>query len=297
MAWGCIWGSFVNVVVHRVPRGMSIVHPGSRCPACGTPVRASDNVPVLSWIFLRGRARCCGTPISARYVVVEIVSGLVAVAIYVAVVLPLPSHTGLGHAAAVYLADFALAMTLLAAAAIDAEHMYLPDTMTVAGALFGLLTPGLRHLSWSEAALGAALGFFGVWLLFIVGYKALRGQAGMGLGDAKLAMLAGAWFGWPGVIVAVFGGAIQATLAALIVLGIRGKIEEPASVRHDREELEAAAAAGDVEAKQALADDPLGRPPAAGILAARIPFGPFLCLAILEWMLARNWAWQTWGRY
>jgi leader peptidase (prepilin peptidase)/N-methyltransferase len=125
-----------------------------------------------------------------------------------------------------------------------------------------------------------------VWLPFVVGYKALRGRPGMGLGDAKLAMLAGAWFGWQGVAFAVFAGALQATVAAGIVVLARGKIEEPESVRRDREEIQRAAAEGDEDAKKALEEDPLAVEPEEGILAARLPFGPFLCLAIVEWMLA-----------
>jgi len=186
----------------------------------------------------------------------------------------------------VYLADLALALALVAAGFIDAEHMYLPDTITLGGTLFGLATPALRGLTWREAAFGAAVGFVGVWLPFIVGYKALRGRPGMGLGDAKLVMLAGAWFGWRGVVFAVFAGAIQASLAAAVVLAVRGKIEEPESVVRDREELQRAAAGGDEEARRLLEEDPLGTAPAEGILAARLPFGPFLCCAIIEWMLA-----------
>lgn len=294
VAWGCIWGSFVNVVIHRVPRELNIAHPGSHCPACGAPVRAIDNVPVLSWLLLRGRARCCGARISPRYVVVELMGGLLALAVYEVAVRPLAADTTVGHAAAIFLADFALAMSLLAAAFIDAEHMYLPDTITLGGTLFGVATPGLRGLSFADAISGAALGFLGVWLPFIVGYKALRGRTGMGLGDAKLVMLAGAWFGWPGAAFAVFAGAVQATLAAGVVLLARGKIEEPESVRRDREEIERAAAAGDLEAKRAIEEDPLATAPAEGILAARLPFGPFLCVAIIEWMLAGSWIREAW---
>jgi leader peptidase (prepilin peptidase)/N-methyltransferase len=190
------------------------------------------------------------------------------------------------HVASIFLADFALAMALIAAAFIDAEHMYLPDAITIGGTLFGLATPGLRGLTWNDALAGATLGFLGVWLPFVLGYKALRGRAGMGLGDAKLVMLAGAWFGWPGAVFAIFGGALQATLSALVLLGVRGKIDEPEAVRADREELRRAAAGGDAEAMKALEDDPLATEPEEGLMAARLPFGPFLCLAIIEWMLA-----------
>jgi leader peptidase (prepilin peptidase)/N-methyltransferase len=287
--WGCLWASFVNVVVHRVPREMSVVRPASHCPACGAPVRAWDNLPVVSWLVLRGRARCCGARISPRYVVVELLGGVLSLGIAEVVVRALPGDTTLVHAGSVFLADFALAMALVAAAFIDAEHMYLPDTITIGGTLFGLATPGLRGLGFGDAAFGAAVGFVGVWLPFIVGYKALRGRSGMGVGDAKLVMLAGAWFGWPGAAFALFAGAIQATIGAVVLVLVQGKIEEPEAVRKDREALTRAAAEGDAEAKRALEEDPLGTAPAAGIMAARLPFGPFLCLAMIEWLLAAEW--------
>jgi leader peptidase (prepilin peptidase)/N-methyltransferase len=194
----------------------------------------------------------------------------------------------------VFLSAFGLAMALMAAAFIDLEHMYLPDAITLGGALIGVLTPGLRGLTWVDGIVGAGVGFVGVWLPFVVGYKALRGRPGMGMGDAKLTMLAGAWFGWPGVAFAVFAGALQATVAAGIVLAVKGKIEEPEAVVKDRQELQAAAAGGDEEARQILELDPLGAAPDDGIMAARMPFGPFLCLAILEWMLAGAWIADRW---
>ncbi len=292
--WGAVWGSFINVVVYRVPRDMSVVRPGSHCPGCGAPVAAFDNIPIVSWLLLRGRARCCGTKISPRYVVLEAAAGLIAVAVLETLVLPLPLETSLLHAGTVFLSSFGLAMALMAAAFIDLEHMYLPDSITLGGTLLGVLTPGLRGLTWLDGIVGAAVGFAGVWLPFVVGYKALRGRPGMGMGDAKLTMLAGAWFGWPGVVFAVFAGALHATIAAGIVLAVKGKIEEPESVVKDREELQAAAAGGDEEAKRILELDPLGTAPDDGIMAARMPFGPFLCLAILEWMLAGAWIADRW---
>jgi leader peptidase (prepilin peptidase)/N-methyltransferase len=288
-AWGCLWGSFINVVVHRAPRGLSIVRPGSHCPACGAPVKPLDNVPVLSWLVLGGRARCCGVPISPRYVVVETLGGLLSVGVVESVARTLAPGCSVAHAAFVFLADFGLAMALMAAAFIDAEHMYLPDTITLGGTLFGVLTPALRGLGWADVLIGAAAGFVGVWLPFIVVYGAIRGRHGMGLGDAKLVMLAGAWFGWAGAAFALFAGAFQATLAAIAILALRGKIEEPAAVRADREELQRTAAQGDEEARRTLDEDPLGAPPEEGIMTARLPFGPFLCLATIEWLLAGDW--------
>jgi leader peptidase (prepilin peptidase)/N-methyltransferase len=231
---------------------------------------------------------------SPRYPLVEMIGGALSLAIVERVLMPMPPWTPIGRGLAIYGADFALSMGLVAAAFIDAEHMYLPDPITLGGTVFGLATPSLRGLGWTDVFLGAAVGFVGVWLPFVVGYKALRGRSGMGLGDAKLTMLAGAWFGWPGVLFAVFAGSIQASLAAVVMFLVRGKIEEPESVRKDREELQQAAAAGDAEAAQLMEEDPLGKPPEEGFLAARLPFGPFLCLAILEWMLAGAWLRDRW---
>jgi leader peptidase (prepilin peptidase)/N-methyltransferase len=296
VAWGCVWGSFVNVVIYRVPREMSVVRPGSRCPACGARVRAFDNVPVLSWMLLRGRARCCGARISPRYLFVEVLGGLLALAFFDASAVSVSgsSDATVVHVLAIFLSNFALSMALVAAAFIDAEHMYLPDAVTIGGTLFGAATPGLRGMSYHDAFLGAAIGFMGVWLPFIVGYKAIRGRVGMGLGDAKLVMLAGAWFGWQGALFALFAGAIQATIAAMVLLLAHGKIEEPESVRKDREELQRAIAAGDEEAARALEEDPLATAPAGGLMGARLPFGPFLCVAIVEWMLAGGWLLKRW---
>ena len=290
LAWGCLWGSFLNVVIYRVPRGLSVVHPGSACPTCGTPVRAYDNVPIVSWLVLRGRARCCGAPISPRYAVVEALGGALSLGVMEAVVRTLPA--GARRSAMRQACSWPtsrLAMALMAAAFIDAEHMYLPDAVTLGGTVFVILTPALRGIGWADVAVGDAACFFGLWLPFIVLYRFIRGRHWMGLGDAKIVILAGDWFGWDGAAFALFAGAFQATLAALVILGVRGKIEEPDAVRADREELQKAAEAGDEDARKTLEEDPLGTPPEEGIMAARLPFGPFLCLATIEWLLAGDW--------
>jgi leader peptidase (prepilin peptidase)/N-methyltransferase len=229
---------------------------------------------------------------------VELLGGVVALAIVEALFRTLPPETSATRAAAIFLANFALAMALVAAAFIDAAHMYLPDVITIGGTIFGLATPGLRNLTWFDSLAGAAIGFIGVWLPLVVGYRALRGRPGMGLGDAKLLMLAGAWCGWRGAVFVLFGGALQASLVAALLMLVHGKIEEPEAVREDREELQRAALAGDEDARNALRADPLATAPAEGFMAARLPFGPFLCLGIIEWMLAGQWITErvTWLR-
>ncbi len=287
--FGLIWGSFLNVVIYRVPREMSVVHPPSHCPACGKPVRAFDNFPVLSFLILRGRARCCGAKMTLRYPAVELIGGVLSLAIFEVIVRALPGETMVYRAGAIYLADFAVALALVAAAFIDAEHMFLPDSITIGGTVLGIATATLRGVTLSDSVFGAVAGYLVIWLLFIVLYKAVRGMAGMGLGDAKLLMLAGAWFGWPGAAFVLFAGAVQGTLGTLFILLVRGKIEDPDSIKEERAELERLSAEGDEEAKQILADDPvLGSPEADGVARARIPFGPFLILAFLEYLLAAN---------
>jgi leader peptidase (prepilin peptidase)/N-methyltransferase len=291
--FGLIWGSFLNVVIYRVPREMSVVNPPSHCPACGKPVKPYDNLPVLSYLILRGRARCCGAKMSPRYVAVEVLGGLLSLAVLEVIVRALPGDTSMVRASAVYLADFALCLGLLAAAFIDAEHMYLPDPITIGGTALGIGTASLHDLGYVESIGGAAAGFLIVWLPFILLYKVVRGRAGMGLGDAKLLALAGAWFGWAGALFVLFAGALQGTLGALFIYLVRGKIDEPESVKADREELQRLAGEGDEEAKQILEDDPVGSEPEEGLGKARLPFGPFLILACLELLFARDRIFST----
>jgi leader peptidase (prepilin peptidase)/N-methyltransferase len=286
---GLVWGSFLNVVIYRVPRGMSVVRPGSRCPACETPIRAWQNIPLFGWLLLRGRARCCGVRVSPRYPLVEAIGGVVALAILEAVVFRMPGETSALRASAVFVADFALALGLVAAAFIDLEHMILPDSITLGGAVLGVATASLRGMTFTESLIGAAVGFVLVWLFFVVLYSKVRGRAGMGLGDAKLLMLAGAWLGWAGALFVLGAGAIQGTIAAMVTLARQGKLEEPEAVRREREELraelETLSPEERAEVERELAADPLADAPGEGVGQARIAFGPFLILATLECLL------------
>lgn len=287
--FGLIWGSFLNVVIYRVPLGMSVVSPPSHCPGCGKPVAGYDNVPILSYVILRGRARCCGTRMSPRYPLVELVGGGLSLAIYEGIITNLPGNTSALQALVIYGADLTLCLGLVAAAFIDAEHMILPDSITIGGLVLGVATSTLRGVGLQPSILGAAIGFFVVWIPFIFLYKRILGRTGMGLGDAKLLALAGAWFGWPGALFGLFAGAMQGTLYALVtkIFGIEHEL--PEAVRKDIEELKKAAAEGDEEAKRELEEDPLTEEGDDAPMRARLPFGPFIILACLEFLFAEEW--------
>jgi leader peptidase (prepilin peptidase)/N-methyltransferase len=290
VALGLVFGSFLNVVVYRVPRGMSVLHPGSRCPSCGAKIRFYDNIPVLSWLVLRGKARCCGTPISIRYPVVELLAGLLGWAVLERVVMDLPGDTPLWQVVAVFGLHLALGLGLIAAALIDLSHMVLPDAITLGGTALGVLSVPLRpEASWQDTLVGAAVGFSIVWLPFDVLHRLLRGRPGMGLGDAKLVMLAGAWFGWVGAVVVLLAGAVQGTVAAIALLVVHGRIEEPEVVQQERAELHEALQTAEGEEREALLReierDPVASEPDSSWRKARMPFGPFLVLAALEYQL------------
>jgi leader peptidase (prepilin peptidase)/N-methyltransferase len=291
IALGLLFGSFLNVVIHRVPRGESVAWPGSHCPGCGKAIRAYDNLPVFSYLLLLGRARCCGARISPRYPIIEAIGGLYAFAIVRVQIEALPSDTSLGIAFALFATSFALGLGLIASAFIDLEYFYLPDPITYGGIALGLLTLPLRHqITWVESGIGGVIGFLIVWLPFDRLYRLIRGRVGMGLGDAKLVALAGVWFGWQGAVYTLLAGAVQGTFIILAVVLARGKLDEPEAVKEERLAAEAAlAAATGAEREQLerdLAADPvLASPADSGFAQARVPFGPFLVLAVIEYQL------------
>ncbi len=289
IAFGLAIGSFLNVVIARMPREESIAHPPSHC-VCGKPIAPRDNIPVLSWLLLRGRARCCGASISIRYPGVELIGGLLAWAVVEMFVVSLP-HAQLLPAVGRAFVDLSIAYGLVAAAFIDLEHMYLPDEITYGGAVVAVASVGLRpEIALKDSLIGAAIGVAVIYVPFILLYKLLRGKQGMGLGDAKLELLIGAWFGWPGVLFTLFAGSIQGTLAALLIYARHGKIEEPEAVRREREE---AIAAGEPLDES----DPVAEPPEDGLGGARVPFGPFLVLGALEYLLFGPWLLAHWSTF
>ncbi|MDP9387609.1 MAG: prepilin peptidase [Actinomycetota bacterium] len=214
---GLVVGSFLNVVIHRVPRKESIVRPRSRCPGCGNELAARDNVPVVSWILLKGRCRTCAEPISARYPVVELVTAGVFAA------------TALRLGADAALPAFLVVMAgLVAISAVDLERFIVPNrilypTLFLAAPL--LLVAAAVDGDWSSvrtAAIGGAAG----WALLLVVH--LVSPAGMGFGDVRLAGLIGMMLGWLSVG-HLFVGLFLAFLAAavvgvtLIAVGVKGR--------------------------------------------------------------------------
>ncbi|MFZ5891607.1 MAG: prepilin peptidase [Myxococcota bacterium] len=287
--FGLLWGSFLNVVIHRLPREESVVSPRSRCPGCGKPIAAYDNIPVFSWLLLRGRARCCGTRISPRYPLVELIGGLLAFSVLQLIVFELPAETPITNALLVFLAYFALGIALVGIAFIDLEYMFIPLSLSIGAGAIGLASAGLRGTEFMHGVYGTLFGFLLIFLPFYLGYQLWKGYPGMGLGDAILMAVAGAWFGWEGVVFAFVGGCAQATLVTLAAYFSGGHIDLPQAVLEERKELQAAIEAAEGEEREALqreldADTALREMPKT-FGKMRIPLGPFLALGILEYAL------------
>lgn len=181
-----------------------------------------------------------------------------------------------------------VATSVLAAAAIDLEHMILPNELTLGPAVLCLVSSPLRSIGLTESVLGALLGLALAYLPFLL-YKRIRGQSGMGLGDAKLALMAGAWHGIAGAPIVLFLSALQSTLAAVVMRVFGIAYEEPESVKAELRELRARAEAGDEDAKEALEDDPMAGEAREGTLGMRLPLGPFLALGCIEVLFFRRW--------
>lgn len=231
---GLLVGSFLNVVVHRLPLMMqrewraqareclelpaepvgprfNLAVPASRCPSCGHRIRAWENVPVLSWLMLRGRCSACGSPISMRYPLVELVSG--GLAAFIA------WHAGPGWEAAALLV---LAWGLLAMSLIDADHQLLPDVLVLPLLWLGLLvnSQGL-FVTLQDALWGAVAGYLSLWSVYWV-FKLVTGKEGMGHGDFKLLALLGAWGGWQVLPLVILLSSLVGAVLGVVTLRLRG---------------------------------------------------------------------------
>ncbi len=218
LAFGLIFGSFLNVCIYRLPVGESIVHPRSRCPGCKQPIHWYQNVPVISWFVLRGRCRGCSAPISWRYPFVELLSGLSVLALW-RVFGAVPEFP---IAAAFTLALIVLFFT-------DFDHQLLPDAITLTGFACGVavawFNPFLGEAGagrlWTAIS-GAALGSGLLWAVGFL-YERFRGIEAMGMGDVKMMAMVGAFTGPAGVLFTIFAGSLVGALFGIALIPLRGR--------------------------------------------------------------------------
>jgi leader peptidase (prepilin peptidase)/N-methyltransferase len=230
--FGAIIGSFLNVVIHRVPLEESIVFPNSRCPSCGVVIAFCDNVPVLSWVMLGAKCRGCKERISFRYPAVELLTAVLFVAVAM--------HDGLSVALPF---DLVFVSALVALIFIDAEHMILPNAITYPGMVFAVVArlaipylsgnwhfddlPSLSQGAFSGlpvwvtslagAAIGALIGGGSLWLMGWT-WEKLRGIEAMGLGDVKMMFMVGAYLGWRLTILTIFVGVLSGSIIGVLMM-------------------------------------------------------------------------------
>jgi leader peptidase (prepilin peptidase)/N-methyltransferase len=271
MVVGACVGSFLNVCIYRIPKGESVVSPPSHC-GCGQRIAWYDNVPVLSWLILRGRARCCGRPFSFRYPAIELLTAFLFLACW----LMFPAGKAVGGAV--------LCSIVICALFIDVDHMIIPDVFTVGGAaaglLLSLLLPSLHGEAHDffavaslragrEAVLGLCVGSSLVLWIALWAEAILKKEA-MGFGDVKFLGAIGAFVGWKGAVFGMFGGA---TLGC--VWFIAAMLWQKATGRASPVPLPA--------------ETPEGQPAALGF-GVHVPFGPMLGVAaLIYFFVAHRW--------
>jgi len=292
LLFGALVGSFLNVVIARVPSGESIVRPRSRCPACRTPIAWFDNVPVVSWLVLRGRCRSCRAAIPVRYPLVELLG---AGAAYLAW-----WRHGLSPAAA---AELAFALLLVALSFIDLDTWLLPHALTIPLLVLGLGANAVgigAAPSLASSALGAVIGFASFALVSLAGARLLRREA-LGFGDVILLAALGAWLGALALVPIVLLSSIQGSVIGLVLIALgKGEPGREAPREAEPASFPSANPSTTTPTPSTTAPTPItaptdDRPPgtsAAVSLADEdwvpprnaIPFGPFLALAALEWL-------------
>ncbi len=204
---GCCIGSFLNVVVYRLPAGKSLVTPGSQCPRCGHPIAFYDNIPVLSYFILRGKCRACKAPFSGRYALVEALCGLFALMLF--------RRYGIHPQLFI---ELLFVYGLVAIAFIDLDTYLIPDVLSLSGVVLGfVLSFFTPRLDWIDSLLGILLGG-GLFYALAVGYQAVRHQDGLGGGDIKLLGMIGAFLGVSGVLLTIAIASIVGAVVGIIVM-------------------------------------------------------------------------------
>ena len=307
--WGSIWGSFLNVVIYRLPKGLSLVSPRSSCPSCGHMITWHENVPIFSWLLLRGRCRSCSTKISPRYVLVEVMTGLLCAGLFAKLAYGDLAGEPVTTAFLPFAFFFLFVCSVIAISFIDLELTLIPDILTLPTAVLGLVAAFVipntgsyvdlhPNLTWLESVLGASIGFGFLFAVFM-GYRLLTGRVGMGGGDFTMIAMIGAFLGWRSLPFIFFFASVQGLLLALLAVawertvGREGKMllrgahrpefweeredenAEPGSQEEDPAP-EDEESTDEVAETEALEDERFGR--------LAIPFGPFLGLASIEFL-------------
>ncbi len=290
--FGALIGSFLNVCIYRIPAGKSIVRPGSHC-ACGKPIAWFDNIPILSWFILRGRARCCGRPYSFRYAFVELLTATLFLLSWLRFA---PESPGKALIGMLFIA------ILICATFIDLDHMIIPDVFTiwagVVGVILSLAVPMLHGHSHEFAIIAsmragttALLGLFvgsGLILWIALLAEEILKKEAMGFGDVKFVGMIGAFCGWQGAVCSVFGGALVGTIWFLFAL-VWQKIFPPkpptpaASLPAQPQSKPATPGEGSTASGSAQESPALG-------FGVQVPFGPMLAVgALLYFLVFDRW--------
>ncbi len=310
---GATIGSFLNVVIYRVPAGLSIVQPASRCPSCETPIRWHDNIPIFSWLILAGKCRDCGAKFSPRYALIELLTAVIAAVMWWQCAAPVfaefsdPTEIPWKWVVIPFAFRFIFACLLIVIAFVDLDHFIIPHEFTVPGMVIGLAAPWVYNFvlgpewflmpwMWPPATpmislIGFLAGGLMILLIFYL-YLAARGVEGMGGGDVTLMAMVGAWLGWPSLVFIFFAASLQALVGAgvahlfgLDFLKDGAEVfadDEPLGFRDKEEEAsvdDAAEGEGEEDESAEEVDDTIP----AGKLA--LPFGPFIALAALEFLI------------
>jgi len=255
--FGALWGSFLNVCIARIPRGMSVASPPSHCFSCGAHVKPYDNIPILSYLILRGRCRHCGVKFSARHALVEALAGLLSMLVFWVFSLD-PAPLPLGIRVARYAVYFAFSAVLLVLTFIDIDTKRLPDIITLPSVVvFFAGGFAVGDVSWLERLIGTAGGYLVVRLIADAYYYS-TGREGLGLGDGKLLAVMGALLGWKALPPIIFCASFVGIAISVPVLFAQRKRQG-----------------------QQPADD---SPPATSLRRTEVPFGPFLAVSALGYL-------------
>ena len=259
--FGACVGSFLNVCIYRIPRDESVVKPRSHCPNCGMMIPWYLNIPVFSWLALRGKCAKCKQPISFRYTLVELLTAMLFLAVYMKWALPAQMHMiPIEHFAIVPVYWLVLAGFVLGTF-VDFEHFIIPDSVTIGGMIAGPIISALvpmlhgQEIWWKglmHSSIGLAVGFGSLFAIAELGTRAFKKEA-MGFGDVKLMGAIGAFLGWKAVLFTIFASSMLGSVAGLLLIAFGG-------VK----------------------------------MQSKIPFGPYICAGATIWMF---WGPQIWQAY